>query len=92
MTACPPGTWQPPSLLLLSLVGLGLALATQVDWALGARVVGLAFLLGACLRTTLPAARAGWLVVRTRPLDVAVLAVLGAASLALAQTIPRPEG
>ena len=89
MTVRPPGSRQLPALLVLGLVGLGVVLATSLDWAVGARVVGLAFLLGACLRLTLPPASAGWLVVRTRPLDAAVLGVLGAACLALAQTIPR---
>lgn len=88
----PPRPSQLPALSVLVLVGLGLLLAAQVDWALGARVIGLAFLLAACLRLTLPAARAGWLAVRTRPLDAALLVLLGAAALVLAQTIPRAQG
>ncbi len=55
-------------------------------------LVGLGLLLAACLRLTLPAARAGWLAVRTRPLDAALLVLLGAAALVLAQTIPRAQG
>ncbi len=54
----------------------------------GTRVVGLAFLLAAVLRLTLPARSAGWLVVRTRGLDAAVLLVLGLAVVVLAETIP----
>ena len=82
------GGWQLPALLVLSVVGAGLLLASAVDWQVGARVLGLAFLLAAVLRATLPSARAGWLVVRTRSLDVAVLLSLAAAVLVLAATIP----
>ena len=92
MTVRPPGPRQLPSGLVLGLVALGLVLATQVDWVLGARVVGRAFLLAGCLRLTLPTGRAGWLAVRSRSLDATVLLVLGAAALALAQTIPRAQG
>ncbi len=87
MTARPP-SWQLPSLLVLAAVLSGLVLATQVGWQTGTRVVGLAFLLGAALRLSLPARSAGWLVVRTRGLDAAVLLVLGGAVVALAETIP----
>ena len=66
----------------------GLALATTVGWQTGTRVLGLAFLLAAGLRLSLPARTAGWLVVRTRGLDAAVLLVLGFAMVALAETIP----
>ena len=79
---------QLPALLVLAVVVTGLLLATAVDWQVGARVLGLAFLLAALLRATLPARPAGWLVVRTRGLDVAVLLSLGAAVLVLAATIP----
>ena len=79
---------QLPALLVLAVVATGLLLATAVDWQVGARVLGLAFLLAALLRATLPARQAGWLVVRTRALDVAVLLSLGAAVLVLAETIP----
>ena len=79
---------QLPALLVLAVVAAGLLLATAVDWQVGARVLGLGFLLAAVLRTTLPARSAGWLVVRTRGLDVAVLLSLGATVLVLAATIP----
>ena len=86
----PPATaWQLPSVLVLAAVGTGLALTAASGWVLGSRVVGLALLLGACLRATLTTSSAGWLAVRTRALDVAVLACLGAAVLVLTQTIPR---
>ena len=88
MTARPSTSWQLPSVLVLAVVASGLALATSVGWQTGTRVLGLAFLLAAVLRLTLPARSAGWLVVRTRGLDAAVLLVLGFAMVALAETIP----
>ena len=88
MTARPPTSWQLPSVLVLALVVGGLVLAAQVGWQMGTRVLGLAFLLAAGLRLSLPARSAGWLVVRTRGLDAAALLVLGFAVVALAETIP----
>jgi hypothetical protein len=80
--------WQLPSVLVMAVVATGLALAAGVGWQLGTRVLGLAFLLAAGLRLSLPARTAGWLVVRTRGLDAAVLLALGFAMAALAETIP----
>ena len=88
MTSRPRTTWQLPSVLVLAVVATGLALAATVGWQLGTRVLGLAFLLAAGLRLSLPPRVAGWLVVRTRGLDGAVLLVLGFAMVALAETIP----
>ncbi len=79
---------QLPALAVMAVVAVGLGVGATGAWALGATVLGLALLLGACLRLTLPPSRAGWLAVRTRPLDAAVLVLLGAAVLVLAQTIP----
>ena len=84
----PTTSWQLPSVLVLAGVATGLLLATQVGWQTGTRVLGLAFLVAAGLRLSLPARSAGWLVVRTRGLDAAVLLVLGFAMVALAETIP----
>ena len=81
-------SWQLPSVLVVALVGVGLVLATTVGWQAGTRVLGLAFLLAAGLRLSLPARSAGWLVVRGRGLDATVLLVLGFAMVALAETIP----
>ena len=88
MSVRPAASWQLPMVLVLVVVGAGLVLATQVGWQAGTRVLGLAFLLAAVLRLSLPARSAGWLVVRTRGLDAAVLLVLGLAMVALAGTIP----
>ena len=88
MTSRSPTGWQLPSVVVLAAVLTGLVLAATVGWQLGTRVLGLAFLLAAGLRLALPARTAGWLVVRTRGLDAAVLVVLGLAMGALAETIP----
>lgn len=81
-------SWQLPSVLVITVVAVGLVLATTVGWQTGTRVLGLAFLLAAGLRLSLPARSAGWLVVRGRGLDATVLLVLGFAMVALAETIP----
>jgi len=88
VNARPATSRQLPSVLVLAVVATGLVLASTVGWQTGTRVLGLAFLLAAGLRLSLPARSAGWLVVRTRGLDAAVLLVLGFAMVALAETIP----
>lgn len=80
---------QLPSAAVLTLVGAGLVVATGVGWQPGVLVMGLALLLAAGLRLSLPARQAGWLVVRTRGLDAAVLLGLGFSLVLLATTIPR---
>lgn len=80
---------QLPALVVLALAALGLLLAALADWQLGALVLGVAVLLAAGLRLTLPPAQAGWLVVRTRRLDAAFLLTLGFALAVLASTIPE---
>ena len=81
---------QLPALGVLTVTGLGLVLAAVVDWQVGAFVIGLALLGAAGLRLTLPVRTAGWLAVRTRTLDAALLLALGFAVVVLANTIPRP--
>jgi hypothetical protein len=88
VTGGPSTSRQLPSVVVLAVVAAGLALATTAGWQTGTRVLGLAFLLAAVLRLSLPARSAGWLVVRTRGLDAAVLLVLGVAMVVLAETIP----
>lgn len=79
---------QLPSTVVLAVAALGLLLAVLVDWESGALVLGLAMLLAAGLRLTLPARQVGLLAVRTRGLDAAVLLALGFALVLLARSIP----
>lgn len=81
---------QAPLLLALGLVGAGLAVTTTLDWQPGVVVVAAGVLLAAGLRLALPARTAGWLVVRSRAFDAAVLGALGVGLLLLATTVPRP--
>ena len=80
---------QLPAIAVLAVAAAGLALAALVDWQPGAVVLGLALLLAAGLRLTLPIRQAGWLVVRTRGLDAAVLLLLGFSLVLLATSIPE---
>ena len=80
---------QLPTTAVLTAAATGLALAALVDWQLGAVVLGLALLLAAGLRLTLPVRQAGWLAVRTRGLDAAVLLALGFGLVLLATSIPE---
>lgn len=81
---------QLPALAVLVLAALGLVLAALVDWQLGAFAIGLSLLLAGGFRLALPVRTAGWLAVRTRGLDAALLLGLGFAVVLLANTIPRP--
>ena len=80
---------QAPSLAVLVVVGVGLAVASRGYWRTGAGTVALGLLLAGCLRLSLPARAAGWLVVRSRALDGTLLLLGGFAVLILAITIPR---
>ena len=88
-----------PSLAVLALVAAGLAIGGLAHsllgfpgWQVGGFVVGVALLVAAGLRLTLRERQAGFLVVRSRGFDAAVLLVLGFALVALANTIPEGGG
>ena len=81
-----------PTISVLLVVLAGLAVGALGDWRAGAIVIGLALLLAAGLRLTLRERQAGFLVVRSRGFDAAVLLVLGFAVVALANTIPSGAG
>ncbi|MBK5307320.1 MAG: DUF3017 domain-containing protein [Frankiaceae bacterium] len=90
---------QLPTLTVLALIVAGLlvgALASDVGgtpgWKVGGFIIGLALLLAAGLRLTLRERQAGFLVVRSRGFDAAVLLTLGFALVALANTIPEGGG
>jgi hypothetical protein len=81
-----------PIIAVLLMVAAGVAAAGLGHWRAGAFVIGLALLLAAGLRLTLRERQAGFLVVRSRGFDAAVLLVLGFAVVALANAIPKPTG
>ncbi len=76
--------------VLLGVV-VGLALVAQAHWRQGLSLMGVSLLAAAVLRLVLPASRLGLLVVRSRPFDVAALALLGAAILGVTFQVPLPH-
>jgi len=78
---------QVPLLGVLVLVGVGLIVIAADRWARGLVLLAAGLILGAGLRLMLPARRAGLLVVRSRPFDVACLLVVAVAVLALAGSL-----
>ena len=83
------GSVQAPALVVLALAAGGLLVAATVAWDLGTTIVGLAVLLAAGLRLALPVRSAGWLVVRSRGFDAAVLLALGFGLLVLTTSVPE---
>jgi hypothetical protein len=81
---------QLPLLAVLVVVAVGLLVVTFDHWRTGIVVVGLALIGGAVLRLLLPVRRAGFLAVRSRPVDVALLAGTGVALIVIVLTIPFP--
>ena len=79
---------QLPLLVVLLVVGVGLLQVTFQHWRLGLVVMGLALVGAAVLRLLLPVRRAGFLAVRSRPVDVVLLAGAGLALTIIALTIP----
>jgi hypothetical protein len=79
---------QLPLLAVLVAVGVGLLMVTFEHWRKGLVVVGLALVAGAALRLLLPVRRVGFLAVRSRPVDVVLLAGTGLALAVIALAIP----
>jgi hypothetical protein len=79
---------QLPLLAVLITVGVGLLMVTFEHWRKGLVVVGLALVGGAVLRLLLPVRRVGFLAVRSRPVDVVLLAGTGLALAVIALAIP----
>ena len=79
---------QLPLLAVLVGVAIGLLVVTVDRWRLGLVIVGLALVGGAVLRLLLPVRRVGFLAVRSRPVDVVLMAGAGAALTVIALTIP----
>ena len=79
---------QLPLLAVLLVVVGGLLLVTFRHWRMGLVVMGLALVGAGLLRLVLPVRRAGFLAVRSRPVDVVLLTGAGLALAVIAQSIP----
>ena len=69
-------------------VGIGLLMVTFEHWRKGLVVAGVALVVAAVLRLLLPVRRMGFLAVRSRPVDVILLAGAGLALTIIALSIP----
>ena len=81
---------QAPLLAVAAVAACGLGVVAVADWRPGLVLVGIAMLLAAGLRLSLPARQAGLLAVRTRALDATLLLGLGFGIVVLAGSVPRP--
>ena len=72
---------------VIALVGLGLVLTQH--WRRGAVLLGVALLVAAALRVTVPAERVGLLAIRGKAVDVLCYSGFGVAMVLLAATITR---
>jgi hypothetical protein len=79
---------QLPLLAVLTAVAVGLALVTVEHWRLGLTVMGMALVGGALLRLFLPVRRVGFLAVRSRPMDVVLMAGAGLTLTVVSLAIP----
>jgi hypothetical protein len=81
---------QLPLFAVLVMVGVGLLVVAFDHWRSGIVVIGLALMGAAVLRLLLPVRRVGFLAVRSRPVDVVLLAGTGLALTVIVLTIPFP--
>lgn len=79
---------QLPLLAVLLAVGAGLLLVTFEHWRIGLVVVGLSLVGAALLRLLLPVRQVGFLAVRSRAVDVVLLAGAGLALTGVALAVP----
>ena len=82
---------QLPLLVVLVTVGVGLFVVTIGHWRQGLVMIGLVLIGSAVLRLLLPVRSVGFLAVRSRFIDVVLLAGAGVALTVLVLTIPLPE-
>lgn len=68
--------------------GLVVSYVGDTTWRLGGLVIGASLGVGALIRVLLPSREAGLLQVRSKPFDVTVLVVAGAAIVVLALVVP----
>ena len=78
---------QLPLLLVLVGVAVGLGMVAIEHWRRGLVVIGISLMAAGLLRLLLPVRRVGFLAVRSRPVDVVLLAGVGAAVVAVALAI-----
>ena len=81
---------QLPLFAVLVTVAIGLLVVTFDHWRSGTVIVGLGLVGGAVLRLLLPVRRVGFLAVRSRPVDVVLLAGTGLVLTIIVLTIPFP--
>ncbi len=81
---------QAPLLAVLVMVGLGLLVLAFDHWRTGIVIIGVALMGAAVLRLLLPVRRLGFLAVRSRPVDVVLLAGTGVALTVIVLLIPYP--
>ncbi|NEK58064.1 DUF3017 domain-containing protein [Geodermatophilus sabuli] len=79
---------QLPLLVVLVAVAVGLLMVAVEHWRRGLVVIGLALVAGGLLRLLLPVRRVGFLAVRSRPVDVVLLAGVGIALTAVTLSVP----
>jgi hypothetical protein len=79
---------QLPLLAVLVAVAVGLLLVTFEHWRKGLVVMGLALVGAALLRLLVPLRRVGFLAVRSRPMDVLLMAGAGIVLTVVALAIP----
>ncbi|MDR1806485.1 MAG: DUF3017 domain-containing protein [Propionibacteriaceae bacterium] len=70
-----------PWVLVVALIGVGLALVTCHEWRAGLYVIGGAMLVGGVLRWTLP--HPGILAVRSKAIDIPLYLALGSAIIVI---------
>jgi hypothetical protein len=81
---------QLPLLAVLVVVAIGLLEVTFEHWRRGLVLVGLALVGAAVMRLLLPVRRLGFLAVRSRPVDVVLLAGTGVVLTVVVLMIPYP--
>ncbi len=80
-----------PTLLVLGVVAIGLLVIAIGRFRAGAVIIAAGALLALFLRLLLEPAQAGWLVNRSRRVDVACLGLLGVGLAILAFAVPAPS-
>lgn len=79
---------QLPLAAVLVTVGVGLLLVATEHWRKGLVVMGLALVGAAVLRLLVPVRRVGFLAVRSRPVDVLLMAGTGVVLTVIALVVP----